>query len=96
MDFQAAIIHVVIPILLFCLTVTIGVVGFLLRNKIRDIEKDVDAALQIERDLMEFKAALPRQFVMRDDYIRTISVFEKKLDDMKTILLEKRNNDAEP
>lgn len=96
MDFQAAIIHVVIPILLFFLTVTVGIVGFLLRNKIRDIEKNVEAALRIERDLMEFKAMLPRQFVMKDDYIRTISVFEKKLDDMKDILLEKRNNVSEP
>lgn len=88
MDFRDAVIHVVIPILLFCLTVSVGVVGFLLRNKIRDIEKDVEAALKAGRDLLEFKAELPRHFVLKDDYIRTISVFEKKLDDMNANIVK--------
>lgn len=86
MDFAAVISHVVIPILLFCLTVTLAVVGFLLRNKLGRVEKDIEAAKAkaelVDKDLMEFKAVLPRYYVLKDDYIRTISVFEKKLDDM--------------
>lgn len=37
---------------------------------------------RLERDLLEHKAQLPRLYVLKDDYIRTISVFEHKLDSM--------------
>ena len=38
------------------------------------------AAHQLERDFLSFKADLPMQYVMRDDYIRGQSIIEAKLD----------------
>lgn len=63
-------------------------------------EKDADQDSKIagvERDLMIFKAELPKQYVLKDDYIRTMSVFEQKLDEMNKNLLKlvKRTNGSE-
>lgn len=81
------------PFLLFALGVVVAVVGYLIAGLINDLKeknKDLEGknteakkkAEQVERELLDFKAVLPKQYVLKDDYIRTISVFEKKLDDI--------------
>lgn len=36
--------------------------------------------VRVERDFLEWKAALPMTYVMRDDYVRNQTVIEAKLD----------------
>lgn len=51
----------------------------------------------IERELLTFKADLPKQYVLKDDFIRVISVFESKLDEANKNLIKlvKRENGSE-
>ncbi len=62
-----------------------------IRDNIKAVRTSQDtqiAALQtdlaeIRSDLSAFKQHVPSVFVMRDDYIRTISTFDHKIDAMK-------------
>lgn len=38
--------------------------------------------LRIERELMQFKAELPRDYVRREDFIRAVGTIETKIDNM--------------
>lgn len=53
---------------------------------------------RLEREFLELKAELPHKFTLKNDYIRTMSVFEKKLDDVhkNLLVLVKRENGTEP
>jgi hypothetical protein len=42
--------------------------------------KEREEWIKLERGLMELKAELPRQYVLRDDYIRMQSIIEGKID----------------
>lgn len=42
--------------------------------------READGWQQLERDFLKFQAALPIEYVRRDDYIRGQSVIEAKLD----------------
>lgn len=44
------------------------------------LEKDAGQWVRLERDFLEWKAALPMTYVMRDDYVRNQTVIEAKLD----------------
>ncbi len=87
------------PVLIFVIGIGIGVIGYFLKSLHRDIrEKFAEAEkkiAQVERDFMEFKALMPRQYVLKDDYIRTIASFDLKLDSMdkKMDSLIRRGND---
>lgn len=77
---------IVTPFLTLIIGVGIGVIGYFLKSLHKDFRekvKETDLEIKrIEHELVEFKVQMPRQFVLKDDYIRTISVFEKKLDDI--------------
>lgn len=64
----------------------IGATGYFLKNLHRDIKTkfvETDKRIErLEREFMEHRAALPREFVLRDDFIRTIAGFDLKLDRM--------------
>jgi len=55
-----------------------------LDRRIEDVlkhrEKDSSALRELERDFLRFKAALPIEYVRREDYVRGQSVIEAKLD----------------
>lgn len=52
-------------------------------KKLAAIEDESEARIgKLNTDLHEFKAVIPRHYVLKDDYIRTISAFEYKLDNM--------------
>jgi len=71
--------------------VLIGAVKWILEKHLTQLDKrfeslevvirnDVTALKQIERDLMELKVALPREYVMRADWIHFSGVIDAKLD----------------
>ena len=80
------VIPLVILVLNVVLTALVGLVMFFMRDfrgSIRDQfsgqEKKIEA---VKDDFSEFKARLPQQYVLRDDFIRTITAFDAKLDRM--------------
>lgn len=76
--------QIVTPIFLFGLGVAAAVIAWFLRKLDGSIETRFSAAdakaERIERDLAQLKADLPRDFVLRDDYIRVTTLLETKLD----------------
>lgn len=99
MDVEA--LKALIPLLNLLMVVTIAVGGWFMRqlvarfdrlearleNHQRELDEKID---RTTRDLMEHKAQLPRIYVLRDDYIRTTTILERKLDalgvDIKAII----------
>lgn len=49
-------------------------------------ENNANATLELERELLRWKAELPLQYVLRDDYIRNQTVIEAKLDAVARML----------
>ncbi|WP_312395772.1 hypothetical protein [Stutzerimonas kunmingensis] len=43
-------------------------------------DKEAEAVKQLERDFMRFQADLPLEYVRREDFVRSQSVIEAKLD----------------
>lgn len=74
------------PFFIFALGVVVAAVGFLLKGLINGLKDDTRGAVEktgrVERELMDFKAQLPRQYVLKDDYIRSMSNFEHKVDEL--------------
>lgn len=88
------------PFLLFALSGIVAIAGFLIRNMVVDLKASVKEAVEkaerAERNWMEDKARLPERYVFRDDYIRSISQFEYKLDGLgKKIDSLSRRSDGE-
>lgn len=79
-----ALTQVVTPIFLFGLGVASAVIAWFLRKLDGSIESRFtganDKTERLERDLAQLKADLPRDFVLRDDYIRVTTLLETKLD----------------
>ncbi|ARU23655.1 hypothetical protein [Ralstonia syzygii] len=47
---------------------------------LKQIGKEAETVVRLEREFMSFKADLPLQYVRREDYVRGQSVIEAKLD----------------
>ena len=45
-----------------------------------ELKEQAKGWVRVEREFLEFKAALPMTYVMRDDYVRNQTVIEAKLD----------------
>ncbi|MBI5328867.1 MAG: hypothetical protein HZB80_11365 [Deltaproteobacteria bacterium] len=80
------VIALVTPALMTIIGAGIAMIGYFLKSLHREIKSRFIAAEQktdrVERDFMEFKTQLPKQYVLKDDYIRTISGVEYKLDSL--------------
>lgn len=57
------------------------------------LKEQADSNRQLERDLMELKAALPRDYVRREDYTQAIATIMTKIDHM-TLRMEQAIRDA--
>jgi len=44
------------------------------------VERDLHQVRNVERDLLQLKADLPRHYVLREDYVRNQTIIEAKLD----------------
>lgn len=80
-----------VPVFLFVLGTTWGVVGFLVNSLKKAITDRLDALAaslneesrkiaHVERSLLELKADLPREYQRREDHIRYSAVIEAKID----------------
>lgn len=75
-----------IVILLSLLSAAVGIIGYFLKDiKASQKEKDQqqDRLLDdIKDDLNDFKSSLPRQYVLRDDFIRAVAGLDAKMDNV--------------
>ena len=82
---------IAMPFMLLAIATGIGLIRYFAQKLARDIKDDFnklesrlqdnhEKVNQVERDFMNFKADLPRSFVLRDDYIRITSVMERRID----------------
>ncbi len=52
-------------------------------NKVANsVDRDREATRTLERQLMELRVELPRDYVRREDFIRAIATIETKIDNM--------------
>lgn len=59
-------------------------IGYLLRDirsSVKDQQKDQrDAIEEVKKDLANFKEQVPKEYVLRDDFVRAIAGIEHKID----------------
>lgn len=46
------------------------------------MQKEQETTQRLERELLQFKAELPRDYVRREDFIRAVGTIETKIDNM--------------
>lgn len=66
------------------LSAAVGIIGYFLKDiktsqKEKD-EKQDEEIKSVKKDLADFKAQLPLDYVLRDDFVREISTFNRKMD----------------
>jgi len=81
-----------VQILLMVLSATLAALGYLVQDirgalKQRQ-EKQEEATELLSKELSDFKAAMPRQYVLREDFIRTTATLEAKIDRVDTNIKE--------
>lgn len=57
-----------------------------LNNLGSKLDKESEAIRQLEREFLEFKADLPKEYVDKKDFIRSFTVVEAKIDALQSTL----------
>lgn len=52
-----------------------------------------DAIRKLDREMLELKAELPREYVAKADFIRSFTVVEGKLDAVYNLIINQKNKD---
>lgn len=52
----------------------------------RQLETQAEDSRRIERELLDLKAELPREYVRREDFTRVISTIEVKIDNVRLVI----------
>jgi hypothetical protein len=77
-----------VQILLMVLSATLAALGYLVhdtRGALKERQAKQEEAMELlAKDLADFKASLPRQYVLREDFIRTTAALEAKIDRVVT------------
>lgn len=50
------------------------------------LDKESEAIRQLDREILKLKAQLPREYVSKDDFIRSFTVAQAKIDAVQTTL----------
>lgn len=76
-----------------------AIIGYLLkdiRTSVKEQQTDQkDAIEKVKGDLANFKTQVAHQYVHKDDYIRTIASFDKKMDDVAKEISDLNKNVSE-
>lgn len=57
--------------------------------KVNDnVSKESEAIRQLDREILKLKADLPREYVAKEDFIRSFTVVEAKIDAVQTTLTQ--------
>lgn len=101
MTLDAKMIGLAVSLLIAWSGFLVGVIKLLLGRVTRDLDNrldriasaqaaDADEWRRVERELMALRAALPVEYVRREDHIRNQSVIEAKLDALASELKQTR------
>ncbi|MGK8252722.1 hypothetical protein [Moraxella lacunata] len=52
------------------------------------LDKESEAIRHLDRELLKLKAELPREFVAKEDFVRSFTVVEAKIDAVQTTLTQ--------
>ena len=84
MEVPSQIAQWVAAVLMVALSTAMSVVGYLvkdIRSSIKEKNQQQDDEIcGIKKDLADFKANLPREYVLRDDFVRAVAGMERKVD----------------
>lgn len=57
--------------------------------KVNDnVSKESEAIRQLDREILKLKAELPREYVAKEDFVRSFTVVEAKIDAVQTTLTQ--------
>lgn len=57
--------------------------------KVNDnVSKESEAIRQLDREILKLKADLPREYVAKEDFVRSFTVVEAKIDAVQTTLTQ--------
>jgi uncharacterized protein Yka (UPF0111/DUF47 family) len=80
----AGTVEVMVTVSIAILSALLAIIGYLLADIKKTLKEDInDHENEIEgikKEFSEFKAGLPRQYVMRDDFLRSINTLDHKID----------------
>jgi len=83
-------------ILVSLLSMALGIIGYFLRDIRATMAQQLSAhqeqIKEVKDDLMEFKATIPRTFVMREDFIRAVAGLDHKVDTIGREITEINKN----
>jgi hypothetical protein len=83
-------------VLVALLSAALGIIAYFLkdiRQNIKEKNVEQDEAIECLRDeFSNFKAMLPREYVLRDDYLRTTANLENKMDNLVKIISDLNKN----
>lgn len=78
------------------LSAALGIIGYFLkdiRSTIKEKNKEQDLRIdKVEKEISDFKAALPRHYVLRDDFLRSVSNLDNKVDNISKEIGEINKN----
>lgn len=58
----------------------LGIIKWLIDRHFRQMDERLNAISRLEQKILEMQAAMPNEYLRRDDWIRFASVIEAKLD----------------
>lgn len=75
-----------VSVLLIVLSAALGIVGYLLKDiraGMKDSEREQNERIELlKREVADFKANMPKEYVLRDDFVRAIAGLDRKMDRM--------------
>lgn len=78
------------PFVLLAVSAVFSVLAFFARRTINEFGEQNKATMkrqeQLEKDFLHFQIQLPRDFVLKDDHIRHITIVEKKIDEVGRVV----------
>jgi cell division protein FtsL len=83
-------------ILVAILSTTLGIIGYFLKDirgsiKEKNFEQDKEIE-NLKEEVSDLRASLPREYVLRDDFIRAIASIDHKIDQVTKSLTELNKN----
>lgn len=89
---NSLVVSIVLIFLNLVLTVGVATIAFFLkdyRSGIKEKFGDQDKRIEkVAQDLSDFQLAMPHNYVLRDDWLRSMAGFDHKLDQQRVLLVE--------
>ena len=58
-----------------------------------NLSSETDAIRKLDREMLELKAEMPREYVAKADFIRSFTVVEGKIDAVYNLIIQQKNKE---